>query len=412
MLNPSGLRLVRRELSAADDNKIRQVVALLDQRSTPDAANAILDQLRPRLAILRPPRRLRFARLLFMPLDGAIVPAQGWRPGDPAVPRSALAPLALTVRAALGDEIVEIERAIADRTTTDDDTVAEVGNCLWPRAAAILAAVPEPLGWDTTGLPAAFYPAAARAVAAVLRRTQALHDLVRETAIGTVVPDQTALQDLLASLPAESPEGFGIVIALLLERLPCAAMQIQRVVSSSRGSAESALLRQALDEGLDRALTRLETGTGFDSSVRNAPLRHVGQEVQRIAALLRDIENEPDTARHRHRLKAIRTQLDLACRARFGLGLDEGLVTPLTAAEPVTDVVQTGMETNARELRMLEAAARKVGNPALYDSLLEKAAAIVGASANAGVLTPVRQARLIEILAGPEAAEAVYRQSG
>lgn len=412
MLNPSGLRLVRRALSEADDDKIRKVVALLDQESTPDAANAILDSLRPRLAILRPTRRLRFARLLFTPLNEAIVPAQAWRPGVPAVPRSALAPLALTVREALGDEIVALEREIADSAIPDDDTVAKLGNRLWPRAAAILAGVPEPVGWDATGLPTAFYPAMARAIAAVLRRTGALHDLVRQTATGTVAPDQTALQELLTGLSAESPEGFGIVIALLLERLPFAAMQIQRVVASSRGSAESALLRQALDEGVDRALTRMETAAGFDGNVRNAPLRNVGQEVQRIAALLRDIESEPDTARHRHRLKAIRTQLNLACRDRFGAGLDEGLIAPLTAAEPVTAVAQSGMETNARELRMLEMAARKVGNPALYDSLLEKAAAIVVASTNAGVLTPVRQARLIEILAGPEAAEAVYRQNG
>ena len=93
-------------------------------------------------------------------------------------------------------------------------------------------------------------------------------------------------------------------------------------------------------------------------------------------------------------------------------GLDEGLVAPLTASEAITDAAQSGMETNARALRTLEMAARKIGNPAIYDTLLDKAAAIVGVAAGAGVLTPVRQARLIEILCGSDAAAAVYRSSG
>ena len=412
MLNPSGLRIVRQELSSADDDKIRRVVALLDLPTVPAAANAILDPLRPRLAVLRPLRRLRFTRLLFMPLEPAIVPAQGWRPGDPAVSRGVLLPLALTVRAALGDEILDIEHTIAEHVTTDDDTVATAGNRLWPRAATILAAVPDPIGWDTTGLSSALYPPLARAVAAVLHRTARLNNLVREATIGTIEPDATAVGDLLAGLPAESSEGFGIVVALLLARLPFAAMHIQRLVEASRGSAESVLLRQTFEQGVDRALTQLESGAGLNSTVCNAPLQTVGQEVRRIVALLRDIDSEPDTARHRPRLKAIRGKLDMACRARFGVGLDEGLVAPLTASEAITDAAQSGMETNARALRTLEMAARKIGNPAIYDTLLDKAAAIVGVAAGAGVLTPVRQARLIEILCGSDAAAAVYRSSG
>ncbi len=410
MLTPSGLRLVGRELSAADDEKIRQVVALLDQPALPAGANAILDPLRPRLALLRPPRRLRFARLLFMPLEPTIVPALDWHPGDAAVPRGVLMPLAATVRAGLGSEIDEIEQAIADRVTTDQETIAAVGARLWPRAASILAEAPAPADWDSTGLPPTVYPPLARAVAAVLRRTQRLQELVREATIGMVEPDPASIGALLAGLGAESPEGFGIVVAVLLARLPSAAMHIQQLVASNRGSAESALLRRALDAGLDRTLSHMESGGGLDVAVRSASLRTVGLEVLRMAQLLRDIENEPDTVRHRPRLKAIRSKLDLACRARFGSGLDEGLVAPLTAQAPVTDAVQAEMESNARALRALEMAARKVGNPALYDALLGKAADIVGAAAGAGVLTQVRQARLVEILAGPDAAEAVYRQ--
>lgn len=413
MLTPSDLRGLRHALSDADDRKIRRVVALLDQAPVPADVQTILDPLRPRLAMLRPPRPLRFGRLLFTPLDPLIVHASDWRPGDPSVPRGVLVPVAQTVLAALGEEAAWIEERIAGRDTGDEAIAACAGNWLWPRAAAILSAAPDPVGWDATGMPLAVYVPLARGIAAVLHRTSRLQDLAREAAIGALDVDAGALPGILAGLSADSPEGFGMVVALLLTRLPHATMQLQRVIDSRRGSAESAILRQALDKAVDGTLTNMESATGFDAAVRDAPLRSVGQEVQRIVTLLRDIDSEPDTARHRHRLKAIRTGLDQACRARFGAGLRERIATPLaTATEPMTSVAQTGMETGARELRSLQTAACKVGGPAAYDALLDKATEIVRVAAEAGVLTPVRQSRLVEILAGPEAAEALFRRGG
>jgi hypothetical protein len=51
-----------------------------------------------------------------------------------------------------------------------------------------------------------------------------------------------------------------------------------------------------------------------------------------------------------------------------------------------------------------------VGGAANYDRLLLEASAAVMEAAAAGTLTPVRKLRLIEILAGPEAAAALYEQ--
>ena len=411
MLTPSDLRALRLALSEAEDSKIRRIVALLDRPALPEAAQAILDPLRPRLAMLRPPRSLRFARLLFMPLDPLIVRSPDWRPGAPAIPRGGLVPMALTVYAALQEEAAEIEAMIAGRDTDDDAAVQAAGDRLWPRAAAILSAIPHPADWDTTGMPASVYPALACAIAAVLLRTSRLRDIAREAKIGALEPDDEAVRGILAGLSEESPEGFGMVVALLLTRLPNAAARIQGIIASSRGSAGSASLRQAMDSAVDAMLTRMESANGFDAGVRDAPLRSVGQEVQRIVTLLRDIDSEPDAARHRPRLKAIRAQLDEACRARFGNGLREGLSEPLSAADqPVTGLAQTGLETSARELRGLQMAARKIGDPSVYDTLLAQGAEIVSVAAEAGVLTPVRQSRLVEIMAGPEAAEALLKQ--
>jgi hypothetical protein len=68
------------------------------------------------------------------------------------------------------------------------------------------------------------------------------------------------------------------------------------------------------------------------------------------------------------------------------------------------------MESCGRDLRALETEARKVGGVARYDRLLQEATDAVMEAAAAGILTPVRKLRLIEILAGPEAAAALYEK--
>ena len=68
------------------------------------------------------------------------------------------------------------------------------------------------------------------------------------------------------------------------------------------------------------------------------------------------------------------------------------------------------METCARDLRRLETAVRTVGGSGHYDNLLQQASETVQTAGASGTLTPVRTFRLIEILTGPEAATALYRE--
>ena len=65
--NPA-IREVTRGLAAARDAQILQAVAMVDAMPERGAADEIVAPLRSRLARLRPPRPLRFARLLFLPL--------------------------------------------------------------------------------------------------------------------------------------------------------------------------------------------------------------------------------------------------------------------------------------------------------------------------------------------------------
>ena len=401
---------IRHEVADAGDETILRIVALFDQSAAPAGAQAILDPLRPRLAALRPPRPLRFERLLFMPFGSLVVPVLDWRPGKSTIPRSVLMSFGQTVRAGLGAAAAEIDRVIQDKTTHDTAAIMEAGEILWPAAAKWLAGTPGPIGWDATGLPATVYPPMARAIASVLRRAQDLRGMVRDAVLGATGPNEAALRRLFEGIATESAEGCGMLIALLLEELPHAATHLRLLMAAGSGTPEWAILRQTMDRGVDDLLTQMEQPTGFDDKIRNAPLHEIGQEVARISAFLRDIEAEPDTAKHRPRLYAIRTRLDALCRQRFDSGLTDRLVAPLSSTTGAVDgSVQSGMETSVRDLRVLETAARDIGSAGHYRAQLEKATATVSAAAAAGILTPVRQVRLVELLAGPEAADALYR---
>jgi len=403
-------RAIRHQVADAGDEKILRIVALLDEKSAPAGAQAILDPLRPRLAALRPPRPLRFERLLFMPFGSLVVPVLDWRPGKAVIPRSVLMAFGQTVRAGLGPAAADINRIIQDKTTHDTAAIMEAGEILWPGAATCLARTPAPIGWAATGLPDTVYADLARAIASVLRRAQDLRGMVRDAVIGATGPNEAALRRLFDGIAKESVEGCGMLVALLLEELPHAATHLRMLLAAGSGTPEWAILRQTMDRGVDDLLTQMEHPTGFDDKIRNAPLHEIGQEVARISALLRDIEAEADTAKHRPRLHAIRTKLDALCRQRFDTGLTERLVAPLASPTRAVDsAAQSGMETSVRDLRLLETAARDIGSAGHYRAQLEKATATVSAAAAAGILTPVRQVRLVELLAGPEAADALYR---
>jgi hypothetical protein len=201
------VRALRQDLRAADDEKIRRVIAILDEVADPRVNQAILDPLRARLGPLNLVRPLRFSRLLFIPLGPLIVPAAQWRPDEPSVPRTALAPLARIVRAGLGSEAIFIDRTIAGRGTDATQAITLAGEALWPRAADILAVAPAPEDWPETGLPLKVYQPLARAISAVLRRGPPLHLLRRDHDVGVLDSNEQAVNAILQGITLSRSRG-------------------------------------------------------------------------------------------------------------------------------------------------------------------------------------------------------------
>jgi hypothetical protein len=401
---------LRQDLLDADDRKIRRILAVVDEVADPRVNQTLLDPLRPRLAALRPVRPLRFSRLLFLPLDSLIVPARAWTPGEPSIPRSALAAIALAVRTGMGEQAQSIDKMIAGCKVDAARAVAPAGEALWPRAAEILAVARMPDDWAKTGLRLDAWPLLAKAVAALLRRATSLRRLAQDAEVGAVELDSGAVSEILRYRVDEPPEAYEMLVRLILWQVPHATSLLRKIASLCRNPAEQAMMRQAIEREMDRVVSDMENSPAFGEEIARAGLADAATEVRRITALLREMERETNAVMRRSRLKAIREKLDVACQERFTTGVSEGLVAPLDEARaPVDGAMQRGLETSARDLRRLEIVARKIAsNPGAYDHQLQRASEALKEAAAAGTLTPVRQLRLIEILFGSEAAELLY----
>ena len=118
-------------------------------------------------------------------------------------------------------------------------------------------------------------------------------------------------------------------------------------------------------------------------------------------------------------VQALRHAADEACRAGFLAAAERELLVPalrLAAAPAVEDIEVAAMEAGVRRLRALEGGGRRLGSAQAYDravrDLTAGLAALAARAGGAEGLRPVDLARSIEILAGPEAAQAVLDQAG
>ncbi len=408
----NAVRALRHELRTADDRKIMRITAMLDAVSGTAEKQAILEPLRPRLRTIKPPRPLRFVRLLFTPLDPLIRPANKWQPGEATVPRTVLMPISRVVHAGLGPEASLIDASLAGHTAGAVQLITEIGGMIWPRAAEILVASSCPVDWSETGLPPGLYPALVQAVAAVLRRASRLRFLLRDSEVAVLEANERTIREIVQDIAREPAAGQVMIAQLVLLQSPHAAPLLRQLMTTGQEKKETAILHQAMARGTEQALIQIESDAGSIEEIRSGPLASVGEQVRRVTALLDDLGRDTGVAAHRPRLQAIRQKLDQACRARFAEALTEGLVQPLASAcGPLDGAGQLELETCIRDLRTLETAMRPIGGSATYDALLVQASESVRIAAQTGTLTPVRKFRLIELLSGPEAAMAMYKSA-
>lgn len=385
-------------VTTADNASLGRVVALLDGMRSRGEADMLLDRARNRLRQLRPQRPLGFTRLLFLPLDGAIVPPSRWRRGEGRLPRSALPVLSELVHAALGPEAESIAAACEGKTVEDAEAVGRVGPRLWTAAARGLPASAPP-EWEESGLGAADYPE----IAALCRPVWAAGPALRAAADAPpgVPPGERALA-ALAALAEAGPAPFSAGLATLAGAAPLPGA-VLRAAAALDPRLRPLVVKQA-EAALDRAapeFDRLDPGAAAAAA-------------SALAARLDDVEGcgllDPAG---RKRLHAQRRAAEEACRERFLAGAEAEVIAPLSAlgGEPgAADAAVAGIEAAARGLARLESAGRRLGGGA-YDrargAVVESLNVLAAPARRPGGLRPVDLARVAEILAGPEEAAAL-----
>lgn len=402
------LSALNRELTSAPDRQFARVVAMVDALPRRGAADDLIAPFRPRLAQLRPARPLRFCRLLFSPFDPVIVPGPKWRPGSPSIPRTVLEPFAESVRTELGPAADEIEAFIAGRTTADTAIIARAGAVLWPAAARILArSETPPPRWAETGLPGALYGTVSRGIAVVLAQATDLHELVEKVAHGAKLRPEDVLR-ILDTRIVRAPEAWGMLLASLLSRLPQADAVLRAAIANGLIGPNS-VMRVAAEQAIDVVLDGLEAQGGDAGPIGGGELSQASAEVTRILALLQGLDSAKLSPDRRRRAQALRQRVDESCITRFEAGLACQFVAPLTLLQPDADPAEvTRLEDIARDLRKLEAAARKLNPRNGLEAQLLRAAGQIGAMNENSALELADRVRLVEILAGPDAAMAMF----
>jgi hypothetical protein len=283
-------------------------------------ADLLIEPLRDRLARLRPPRPLRFDRLLFHPLDLLIVTTHRWLPEQQAIPRAALMPMADHVRLAMGPAGTAIVAEIDGRTTDDGALISRLGATLWPAAAAILARQGP---WEIKGLRESAFRPLAGAVATLLAEVADLDTLRAEASTGLLPVGPGVVEAILTRVARTNQTALPMMIALLLDNLPEAAERL----AAARGGAMVA--ETPLDAAIDLLLQQLDRDEGTERRIAAGTLAEAGAAASRLAALLGHLDTVAPKLRRRELLRTVRQRLDLGCRERFASGLRDEMLDVL-----------------------------------------------------------------------------------
>jgi hypothetical protein len=398
----SAARQLRAALAVAPDGAVGRVVAMLDGLVDRGEVDAVLDGVRPRLRLLRPARPLRFGRILLMPVEGALVPPLAWKGSPTEIPRSAIAAIVATAHDALGELAEEMEGAALGHNTDNTGLIRSLGGRLWPAAGR--AALPiSPKLWAESGVPPAAVPQVLALCGALWRHGAPLWAAREAAAEG---PPEPILRAALAPLAAEGAAPLTAAMVLLV-RHAARPGQVAAVATGLNAAAAS-----AADREIAGLLSREAKAIAACEDPASAAAAAIS--LGRRLADLEVVVETPTLAGRRHQVATVRRDTAATCHARFTEALASRLLAPAAAACASTmraaDDLVARLEAAAWELHQLEAAGRRLGQEAAFDrSLREGVAKLAALAAAPGGLGRVELARLVEILAGPDAALPLLR---
>jgi len=397
-------------LDRVDDDRLRQVMRLVEgsrQRRTLEPALAAL---RPRLRRLRPERPLTLPRLLTVPFEAAL--ACGCDDGRPfSIDRAKLHDWHATMLDGLDKSTRDAAAAVlADRRADDHRAILAAGRIVWPQAARLLAAA-QPIGETAAERTARHRAADLLGIAVEL---VPLLDRLRPP-LERVDAEQKASVAALLALAESGPPDRLATLAMLLMRAAAQPAALAGPLLALAPPALRAPLRPVLDVLLDGHRADLERRLEAVAAAGDRPLELLADELWRLADALVGPPNAPaPEAGPDPATMALRQQAATVAEAHYAATVASVVEALPEAGHGTRAAAVKEREQAARRLARLGLAARRLAPQAPIQRLTEAAlhrllAPVAAADGAAAQPISVDDARLVEILLGPDAAWQLLR---
>ena len=381
-------------LAAAPEDKVVQILSLVDTLSDREAVDAMIAPLRPRLAAMAPVRALTTRRLMFLPLDAVIVPTESWEAATGLIPRGMLAPVFQRLAPLLGDA----GRHEAEiRALHDDDTagIDRLGRPIWAVAAARVLGLNPDGDWAGLGLDKGQRQGVLASMELVFRSVPRLLAL---PALAADSPEALhgSLADLLADASFCGLDAWTLVLNLLLDPFGTiraragrgfAAALVGCAVETAAQRPEPRI-RKLLEAGLARALARtVRIGSSLADQVEAMGHRdgaRLSLRLMRAATLLGELSGlSAIGADERDGMRSLQARIAALLGGRLSAVMDEEVMDGLRQfvattedARPVDAVVLEAQAATTRSIAAFLAAADPAA--ATTRPWLEPAAALLG----------------------------------
>jgi hypothetical protein len=382
-------------IETASERVLSKIVALVDRLGNAEIHERLLGPSLPRLKRLRPPRPASLMRLLFIPLEGALIDPLQWRRTEGRIPRSALAPLLGAVTARLGPQIEAATLQLRGATLEDDKLIDRVARPLWQAAGLAVPQLVHDASWSRIELGRPEFDAITSLAGALWRHAGPLWDGMQQVA-GECTPE--ALRAALIGPANENKTVFAAamngllqraarpsVLVPLLQDLPAPTIPI---VEDILNKWVGATLRNLLEEDL-AAGARLA--------------REIGIVILALEKLPR-IAAKTDAKE----LVAHRRNLDQFCRNTYREVVSVHVIQALLELA-VDDLEGIGqIESMARTARTLEDTGKLFGSSIIYEELQDEFRTRMESwlqQETSPAATSMEVARIEEILIGQKVAK-------
>jgi len=394
--NPVALtRSLGNQVEVASDAALLKIVALVGRLGDPEIHERLLGPSLRRLKRLRPPRPASLTRLLFLPMEGALVAPLQWKRTEGRIPRSALGPMIESLQDTSASQLELLSVQLRGGSLDDHQLMTRVGLQLWGLAANSVPRLRLGTGWSSAGLGQPDFERITQFAGSLWRHAGPIWDCLQQ--MGDDCPPE-ALRAALIGPANEGRQVFSAALETLLKRASRPSLFLSLI--NNLPAQVTGVVEEVLNLWIGITLPELAE-EDFANGARLAA------EAGLIIAAL---ENQPKITSKldAKELHAHRRNLDQFCRSTYREVVSVHVNAALMGLTPnqIGDLAE--IEAMARVARSLEETGKRFGPSQSYVSVQEEFRAemekLPQGETGAGI-TAMEIARIEEILVGRESAE-------